>query len=238
VTLAGGFATVVVVVTAGAAVVVVVMTIGAAVVVVVVTTGAAVVEVITVGAFVVTVADATVVVVVAGVVAVDPLTGVLPAGDTLAAAGDTGVTAAGEPAGCEADGFVVVVVVSSGSAGVSAGAAGAALATRGTPLPGSTAGAVASGTVSSTRMVVSGWPGAPFFVTTCFLLTTSTDAGPPATAGTALFDGALNPSMRTPESAATDTAPVASTSTPAEAAASAFFLNMGETVTIGGLAVG
>jgi pilus assembly protein FimV len=228
VTLAG-FA--IVVVTTGAVVVVVVVTIGAAVVVVAATV---VVVVTTVAGFgVVTVAGFDVVDVVA----------VLDAGELLAGAevGDVGLAGVAEEledGGTE--GVDGVAAGASGTAGASgaAGAAEADLTTRGTPPTGSAA-AGSAGTVSSTRMVVSGWPGAPFLVTTCFLFTTRTDAGPPETAGTApAVDGALKPRMRTPESAATESAPVASTSTPAEAAASAFFLNMDETVTIVGLAVG
>lgn len=147
-----GFAIVVVVVTAGAAVVVVVVTIGAAVVVVV--AAAAVVVVVVAGLGVVTVAGFEVVaVVVAALGADDPLADDPLAGDWLAgvrpelpAAGDVGVAEAAELEGCEAKG---VDVVPSGASG----AAEADLTTRGTPLP-AVAGAV--GTVSSTRMVVSG----------------------------------------------------------------------------------
>lgn len=151
-----GFAIVVVVVTAGAAVVVVVVTIGAAVVVVVVA-AAAVVVVVVAGLGVVTVAGFEVVaVVVAALGADDPLADDPLAGDWLAgvwpelpAAGDVGVAEAAELEGCEAKG---VDVVPSGASG----AAEADLTTRGTPLPGSAAVAGAVGTVSSTRMVVSG----------------------------------------------------------------------------------
>ncbi len=148
----------------------------------------------------------------------------------MPAAGDGGVAEADdEPKGGETEGVDVVSAAASG-------AADADLTTRGTPLLGS---AAVTGTVTFTTVAVSGWPGAPFLVTTCLLFTITTDAGPPETAGTApAVDGALKPKMRTPESAATETAPVASTSTPAEAAASACFLNMNATVTIGGLAVG
>ena len=146
-----GFAIVVVVVTAGAAVVVVVVTIGAAVVVVV-AAAAVVVVVVVAGLGVVTVAGFEVVaVVVAALGADDPLAGVWPAGvwPELPAAGDVGVAEAAELEGCEAKG---VDVVPSGASG----AAEADLTTRGTPLLGSAAVAGAVGTVSSTRMVVSG----------------------------------------------------------------------------------
>ena len=151
-----GFAIVVVVVTAGAAVVVVVVTIGAAVVVVV-AAAAVVVVVVVAGLGVVTVAGFEVVaVVVAALGADDPLADDPLAGDWLAgvrpelpAAGDVGVAEAAELEGCEAKG---VDVVPSGASG----AAEADLTTRGTPLLGSAAVAGAVGTVSSTRMVVSG----------------------------------------------------------------------------------
>jgi hypothetical protein len=148
--------------------------------------------------------------------------------------GDVEVVAAVE----ELDGCSAVGAAGSGSAAAGeAGAPDADFVTSGTPLPGSAA-AGAAGTVSSTRTVVSGWPGAPFLVTTCFLVTITTEPGPPESAGTppALADE-LKPRMATPESAATEIAPVASTSTPAEADANAFFLNMGETVSIAWLAV-
>ena len=156
-----GFAIVVVVVTAGAAVVVVVVTIGAAVVVVV-AAAAVVVVVVVAGLGVVTVAGFEVVAVVAAALgaddprADDPLADDPLAGDWLAgvrpelpAAGDVGVAEAAELEGCEAKG---VDVVPSGASG----AADADLTTRGTPLLGSAAVAGAVGTVSSTRMVVSG----------------------------------------------------------------------------------
>ena len=144
------FAIVVVVVTAGAAVVVVVVTIGAAVVVVVVA-AAAVVVVTVAGLGVVTVAGFEVVaVVVAALGADDPLAGVWPAGvwPELPAADDVGVAEAAKLAGCETEGVDVVPGAS--------GTAEADLTTSGTPLPGSAAVAGAVGTVSSTRMVVSG----------------------------------------------------------------------------------
>jgi hypothetical protein len=218
-----GAAVVVAVVAAGAAAVDVVV--GVAVVGVVVAAGAAVVAV-------VAVAGLTVGAVVApGVVAaLGAWVGLAGETPELLAAGEAGELAGGVSEGDD--------VESSATAGPSAGAAAADRTTSGAPAPGSTTSG-ATGTVSSTTTVVSGWPVAPFFLTTCFLFTTRTDAGPPETTGTALaLDGLLKPRMRTPESAATETAPVASTSTPAVAAASAFFLNMGETVTIGGLAVG
>lgn len=147
-------ATVVVVVAAGAAVVV---TIGAAVVVVVVVAGAAVVLV------VVTTVAGFAVGVVAALGAACPLAGVWLAGDTpeLPAARKAGVAeAAGETEGCETEGVFVVSAAAARTSGISAGAAAGAAAadrtTRGTPLPGSTTSGAAAGTVSSTRMVVSG----------------------------------------------------------------------------------
>lgn len=149
-----GFAIVVVVVTAGAAVVVVVVTIGAAVVVVV--AAAAVVVVVVAGLGVVTVAGFEVVAVVVAVLgADDPLADDPLAGDWLAgvwpelpAADDVGVAEAAKLAGCETEGVDVVPGAS--------GTAEADLTTSGTPLLGSAAVAGAVGTVSSTRMVVSG----------------------------------------------------------------------------------
>ena len=144
-----GFAIVVVVVTAGAAVVVVVVTIGAAVVVVV--AAAAVVVVVVAGLGVVTVAGFEVVAVVVAVLgADDPLAGDWLAGvwPELPAADDVGVAEAAKLAGCETEGVDVVPGAS--------GTAEADLTTSGTPLLGSAAVAGAVGTVSSTRMVVSG----------------------------------------------------------------------------------
>jgi hypothetical protein len=132
----------------------------------------------------------------------------------------------------------IVGCCSTGGAAVSGapGAAAADFVTSGTALPGSTA-AGTSGTVPSTTTVVSGSPGAPFFVTTCFFVTITTEAGPPESAGTPALADELKPRRETPESAATEIAPVATTSTPAVAEANAFFLNMGETVMIAWLAV-
>lgn len=236
VNLVAAFTVVAVVVGAGAVVVDVVVA-GAAVVVVVVTTGAGAGVVGVVGAGVVGVAGFAVDGVVTDAAGAAGLAGVWPEGVAagFAVLDDVDVVAAVE----ELDGCSAM-----GAAGAGSAAAGAAWApdadfvTSGTPLPVSAA-AGTSGTVSSTRMVVSGWPGAPFLVTTCFFVTITTEPGPPESAGTppALADE-LNPRMATPESAATEIAPVANTSTPAEADANAFFLNMGETVTIAWLAIG
>jgi hypothetical protein len=220
-----------------------------AVVAAVVGAGAAVVDVLVAGAAVVLVGAEVVAVVGVGVAAVAGLAvtvGAAVAAGTTGAAGDwaageTGATdgrAVVDDVGVVAAVGVVDGCSAAGGAGSAADAAGATadFELSGTALPGSATGG-ASGTVSSTTMVVSGWPGAPFLVTTCFFVTITTEPGPPESAGTPALADVLKPRMDTPDSAATEIAPVARTSTPAEAEANAFFLNMGQTVMIAWLAV-